>query len=90
MLSVLVVAEWSYQSWGEKVLPITNRDADFTTWEWVDLHSGYYFSEVVSYLRGLLNKEGTLLDEEGRSKCKNAFLRAVQVEEEFFEMAYAP
>ena len=88
MLSVLVVAEWSYQTWGEKVLPFTNRDVDFTTWEWVDLHSGEYFSQVVAYLRGLLDKEGKLIDENGRKKCKNAFLRAVQLEEDFFNMAY--
>mmetsp|Transcript_36212 Transcript_36212/g.87397 ORF Transcript_36212/g.87397 Transcript_36212/m.87397 type:complete len:100 (+) Transcript_36212:650-949(+) len=89
MLSVLVVAEWSYLSWGEKVLSFTNRDVDFTTWEWVDLHSGEYFSQVVSYLRSLLDKEGTLIDEDGRTKCKNAFCYAVQLEEEFFDMAYA-
>lgn len=88
MLSVIVVAEWSYQSWGEKVLPNTNRD-DFTTYEWVDLHSGPYFAEVVSYLRRLLDKEGELLDDGKKSKCEAAFLRAIQLEEDFFEMAYA-
>lgn len=88
MLSVIVVAEWSYQSWGEKVLPTTNRD-DFTCYEWVDLHSGPYFAEVVSYLRGLLDKEGNVLDSEGKKRCKEAFLRAIQLEEDFFEMAYA-
>ncbi|KAL7509173.1 hypothetical protein ACHAXN_006180 [Cyclotella atomus] len=88
MLSVVVVAEWSYQSWGEKLLQTTIRD-DFTTFEWVDLHSGPYFAEVVSYLRGLLDKEGEILDFEGKLKCKEAFLRAVQLEEDFFEMAYA-
>lgn len=87
ILCVLVVCEWSYLSWGEKVLPKTNRD-DFLTYEWVDLHSGDYFNEVVAYLRGLLDKEGTLIDEEGKEKCKVAFLRAVQLEEDFFEMAY--
>lgn len=88
-LSVLVVAEWSYLSWGEKVLAFTNRD-DFTTYEWVDLHSGAHFFEVVGYLRGLLDKEGEILDNEGRNKCKDAFLRTVQLEEDFFDMAYAP
>ncbi len=88
ILSVLVVAEWSYQTWGEKVLPITNKEVEFTTWEWVDLHSGTYFSEVVSYLRRLLDKEGDLLDDGGREKCKKAFLRAIQSEEDFFDMAY--
>ena len=90
ILSVLVVAEWSYLSWGEKVLSFTNRDVDFATWEWVDLHSGVYFSDVVAYLRRLLDKEGSLIDEEGRNKCKNAFLEAVKLEEDFFEMAYTP
>ena len=88
MLSVLVVAEWSYFSWGEKVLAFTNRD-DFTTYEWVDLHSGEYFSEVVAYLRGLLDKEGTLIGDAGKKKCRDAFLRAVRLEEDFFEMAYS-
>ncbi|KAL7535846.1 hypothetical protein ACHAXR_006772 [Thalassiosira sp. AJA248-18] len=88
MLSVLVVAEWSYLSWGEKVLAFTNREVDFTTWEWVDLHSGEYFTEVVAYLRGLLDKEGTLLDGVEKKKCKTAFLRAIQLEEDFFDMAY--
>lgn len=88
MLSVIVVAEWSYQCWGEKVLPNTNRD-DFTTFEWVDLHSGEYFAQVVAYLRGLLDKEGEIIDEEGKKRCKEAFLRAVQLEEDFFEMAYS-
>ncbi|KAL7519422.1 hypothetical protein ACHAWX_004307 [Stephanocyclus meneghinianus] len=88
MLSVIVVAEWIYLSWGEKVLPLTNRD-DFLTYEWVDLHSGSYFAEVVTYLRGLLDKEGELIDEVGKKKCKEAFLHAVQLEEDFFEMAYS-
>merc|ERR1712019_98202 len=34
-LSVLVVCEWSYASWGRKVLSETVRD-DFVTYEWVD------------------------------------------------------
>mmetsp|Transcript_24416 Transcript_24416/g.52776 ORF Transcript_24416/g.52776 Transcript_24416/m.52776 type:complete len:223 (-) Transcript_24416:1339-2007(-) len=88
MLSVLVVAEWSYLSWGEKVLDFTSRD-DFTTYEWVDLHSGEHFAGVVAYLRGLLDQEGTLLDEEGRDKCKDVFLRTVQLEEDFFDMTYS-
>ena len=46
MLSVLVVCEWSYLSWGERVVPITKRSdgATFLTYEWVDLHSGDHFA----------------------------------------------
>lgn len=88
MLSVLVVCEWSYLSWGNRVLSNTNRD-DFLTFEWVDLHSGDAFEGVVEYLRGLLDKEGDLLDEEGRKACERRFEEAVRLEEDFFDNAYA-
>ena len=89
MLAVIVVCEWSYLSWGERVLEKTVRK-DFETYEWVDLHSGDYFRSVVEYLRGLLDKEGELLDQEGRDRCKKRFLQAVQLEEDFFDYACAP
>ena len=88
ILSVLVVCEWSYMTWGERVAPMANRD-HFECYEWVDLHSGDGFTGVVNYLRGLLDKEGDLIDEEGRAKCKSRFLQAVQLEEDFFDNAYA-
>jgi thiaminase/transcriptional activator TenA len=91
MLAVIVVCEWSYQSWGERVLADTVRGTDktaFCTYEWVDLHSGEYFRSVVEYLRGLLDKEGRLLDEEGQQACRKRFLEAVQCEEDFFDHAY--
>jgi thiaminase/transcriptional activator TenA len=88
MLYVLVVCEWSYQSWGELVKNKTVRD-DFELYEWVDLHSGESFAAVVEYLRGLLDKEGTLLDGAGRELCKKRFLQAIQLEEDFFEYAYS-
>lgn len=87
MLSVLVVCEWSYLSWGQAVLSSTNRD-DFVTYEWVDLHTGAYFEGVIAYLRALLDNEGGLIDDESRDKCKRRFLQAVQCEEDFFDNAY--
>jgi len=66
----------------------TNRE-DFVTYEWVDLHAGDYFQRVVEYLRGLLDKEATLLDETGRAACQRRFLQAVQLEEDFFDFAYS-
>mmetsp|Transcript_12845 Transcript_12845/g.17231 ORF Transcript_12845/g.17231 Transcript_12845/m.17231 type:complete len:221 (+) Transcript_12845:55-717(+) len=88
ILSVLVVCEWSYLSWGQKVENMTNRDS-FVTYEWVDLHCGKYFEGVVNYLRCLLDKEGDMIDDEGRERCKTCFLKAVQLEEEFFDYAYS-
>lgn len=87
MLSVIVVCEWSYLSWGQLVQEVTNRD-DFMTYEWVDLHSGPYFEGVVSYFRNLLDAEGQLMDTEGKSRCQQAFAKAMQLEEDFFENAY--
>jgi thiaminase/transcriptional activator TenA len=88
MLAVLVVCEWSYLTWGQKVQDTTNRD-DFVTYEWVDLHSGEFFESVVDYLRGLLDKEGTLIDETDKQACQERFLQAIQLEEDFFNHAYS-
>eukprot|EP00566_Odontella_aurita_P024454 CAMPEP_0113554392 /NCGR_PEP_ID=MMETSP0015_2-20120614/16124_1 /TAXON_ID=2838 /ORGANISM="Odontella" /LENGTH=100 /DNA_ID=CAMNT_0000455529 /DNA_START=509 /DNA_END=811 /DNA_ORIENTATION=+ /assembly_acc=CAM_ASM_000160 len=87
ILSVLVVCEWSYLSWGSRVLGKTKRTR-FECFEWVDLHSGDTFEGVVQYLRGLLDKEGDLLDEEGRRACERRFVDAVSLEEAFFGSAY--
>eukprot|EP00977_Amphora_coffeiformis_P018849 scaffold6761_cov159-Amphora_coffeaeformis.AAC.2 len=87
MLSVITVCEWSYLSWGNLVKDKTVRD-DFVTYEWVDLHTGEAFEELVEYLRGLLDKECTLISHSEREKCKERFLQAVQLEEDFFNMPY--
>mmetsp|Transcript_25441 Transcript_25441/g.51675 ORF Transcript_25441/g.51675 Transcript_25441/m.51675 type:complete len:217 (+) Transcript_25441:45-695(+) len=89
MLAVLVVAEWSYQSWGERVLPVAVKEP-FTCREWVDLHSGDYFDSVVEYLRGLLDATVDALSAAERTKVEAAFLRAVDIEVAFFDNAYAP
>merc|ERR1719232_1939675 len=88
MLTVVVVCEWSYLTWGERVLSKTVRD-NFFTYEWVDLHSGTYFTNFVEYLRNLLDKEGELMDSSARNSCKEIFLQAFQLEEEFFDYAYS-
>lgn len=88
MLSVIVVCEWSYLSWGNIVKDATNRN-DFLCYEWVDLHSGDDFTALVAYLRGLLDKEGLVISSDDRMACRKRFLEAVQLEEDFFNMAYS-
>lgn len=87
MLAVLVVCEWSYLCWGERVAATAVRD-DFCYYEWIDLHSGPAFQNVVKYLRGLLDEEGKRLDDTGKATVMQRFLQAVQLEEDFFESAY--
>ena len=88
MLSVIVVCEWSYLSWATRVVPQTNRD-DFVTFEWINLHSGPAFEGVVAYFQKMLNQEGPELDAELRAKCQQRFIQAVQLEIDFFDMAYS-
>ena len=87
MLAVIVVCEWSYLSWGQRVEKETVRN-DFVNYEWVDLHTGRDFEAVVQYLRGLLDREGDLISGEEKSLCQQRFLQAVQLEEDFFDFAY--
>jgi len=103
MLAVIVVCEWSYLSWGQNVLRAAEEGGakvcrdNFVTYEWVDLHSGPAFEGVISYLRELLDREGERLkllpDDENSKKrlaaCERRFLEAVQIEEDFFDYAYA-
>jgi len=87
MLSVLVVCEWSYQSWGERVLPSSTAEPWWCR-EWVALHSGEYFGSVVGYLRGLLDREAAKLSDSELVGARARFMQAVEVENAFFDMAY--
>lgn len=87
MLAVLVVAEWSYQSWGERVLPFAVAEP-FYFREWVDLHSGPYFGSVVAYLRRLLDAEAAYMTEAELAAVHRRFQRATELEFEFFEHCY--
>mmetsp|Transcript_36621 Transcript_36621/g.105364 ORF Transcript_36621/g.105364 Transcript_36621/m.105364 type:complete len:232 (+) Transcript_36621:61-756(+) len=86
MLAVLVVAEWSYLSWGERVLP-QRPSEPFWCYEWIDLHSGEGFQGVVAYLRGLLDKEVAALSAQDVARCQETFLETVRLEKAFFDMA---
>lgn len=91
MLAVLVVCEWSYQTWGERVLTIANaanEELPFYCREWIDLHSGTYFGSVVEYLRGLLDREAATLVETELMAVRTRFVEAVQAELDFFDSCY--
>lgn len=89
MLAVIVVCEWSYLSWAQRVCSdqAIVRDS-FVFFEWIDLHFGSQFEAVVEYLRTLLDKEALLLNDNERAVCKQRFLQTVQLELDFFEDAY--
>ncbi|CAK9065736.1 unnamed protein product [Durusdinium trenchii] len=86
MLAVLLVCEWTYLSWAQAVEEEALRE-NFVLYEWIDLHT--CLVDVVAYLQRLLDKEGELLTAAERQRCHDRFLQAVQLEEDFFENAYA-
>lgn len=88
MLAVLVVAEWVYLSWATPVNP-PKQDLPFWFAEWITLHAGEGFEGVVEYLRGQLDKTWETLDQEARQEVESLFLRAVELERDFFDAAYS-
>lgn len=88
MLAVLVVAEWSYLSWGERYV---GYDESLPFWfaEWIDLHSGDMFASVIAYLREQLDKAWVDLSTEQQEKVADTFKQAVACELAFFNAAYS-
>lgn len=88
MLSVLVVAEWVYLDWAS---PFESRADDLPFWlgEWITLHSGEGFEQVVAYLRGQLDTVWGGLDYDARKDVTATFTEAVRLERAFFDAAWA-
>ncbi len=88
MLAVLVVAEWVYLSWASPENP-PKPDLPFWFAEWITLHAGEGFEGVVEYLRGQLDKTWPTLTPEAQAEVTRLFHRAVELEKDFFDAAYA-
>lgn len=88
MLAVLVVAEWVYLCWASPVNP-PKEDLPFWFAEWITLHAGEGFEGVVEYLRGQLDKVWPTLDADAQAEVTRLFHRAIELERDFFDAAYA-
>lgn len=88
MLAVLVVAEWSYLAWATPHHP-PQPGLPFWFAEWIQLHAGADFENVVEYLRGQLDLAWERLDGAARREVEEIFATAVRLEREFFDAAYA-
>ncbi|APX33906.1 TenA family transcriptional regulator [Brachybacterium sp. P6-10-X1] len=83
ILAVLLVTEWLYLDWAQAAP--RPRPESFVHAEWIALHDNPAFVELVSLLRGELDRVGP-----GRADAARArFERAVQLELDFFDQAYA-
>lgn len=88
MLSVLVVAEWIYLDWAS---PFEDRAEGLPFWlgEWITLHPGDGFTQVVAYLRGQLDKAWDTLDAAARADVTATFTEVVRLERAFFDASWA-
>lgn len=88
MLSVLVVAEWIYLDWAT---PFIDRANDLPFWlgEWITLHSGDRFAQVVAYLRDQLDATWDTLDAAAQMDVTETFTQAVLLECKFFDASWA-
>jgi thiaminase (transcriptional activator TenA) len=86
MLAVLVVAEWIYLSWAEKFYP-TEDNLPFYFSEWITLHAGADFENVVEYLRKQLDVIWINLNSQERANVEHVFCEAVALERAFFDVS---
>lgn len=88
MLAVLVVAEWVYLDWAT---PFEDRADDLPFWlgEWITLHSGDGFAQVVAHLRAQLDATWERLGNAARAEVTETFTQAVRLERTFFDASWA-
>lgn len=82
-LAVLNVAEWLYLDWASRAP--TPLPANFVHAEWITLHDNADFRAFVAFLRAELDRVGPASTDEVR----DFFQRAVHLELDFFDSAYA-
>jgi len=87
-LSVLVVAEWLYSSWAKR--ETANLPPLFVHAEWITLHNNPFFNDFVGWLRSELDRVAPMQDATTQARSADLFARAVKLEHEFFDGAYAP
>ncbi|WP_367176532.1 TenA family protein [Haloarcula rubripromontorii] len=96
-LSVLVPAEWIYESWATAAAaahgdpdgpPSAGMGLPFYFAEWVDLHAVDSFVAFVDWLRGELDAVGPTLSPCREARVASLFDRTVALERQFFETAY--
>lgn len=82
ILAVLLVTEWLYLDWASRAP--SPRPESFVHAEWIALHDGPGFRDLVDFLRAELDAA----EIEDPERVRSFFARTVQLENEFFDAAY--
>lgn len=86
-LAVLLPAEWVYEEWAAAVADESPARPYLDGW--IRLHANEGFRAFVGWLREELDREGAAASPRRRRRLERLFGRAVTLEVEFFESAYA-
>jgi len=86
MLAVLVVAEWSYLSWAQRLTPAAGIDPHYR--EWIALHDNPDFEAFVGWLRRRLDEEATDVDAETFKAVVRRFQEMTRLEQAFFDACW--
>lgn len=87
-LAVIVPAEWIYLTWATAVAD--DDPSAFYFDEWIDLHTGDAFADVVDWLRSELDREGEMASTRRQNRIARLFERTVALEVAFFDAADDP
>ncbi|NGP88687.1 TenA family protein [Fodinibius halophilus] len=86
IITVFIVAEWSYLSWASR---ISERSySKFYFGEWVSLHANPEFRSFVDWLRNQLDQIGPTLSTERQQEISELFEQSLDCEQAFFDSAY--
>jgi thiaminase/transcriptional activator TenA len=87
-LTLLVVSEWTYLDWAQRVVRRYGLPKTPLYREWVDLHSAPAFADFVAWLRGRLDALGETLPPHARQGVAGVFAATLLHETRFWEAAY--
>ncbi len=87
MLAVLVVTEWVYLAWAQRVRPAA--DLDPLNREWIGLHDNPDFAAFVAWLRERLDAEAGALPGPAFARVAARFRAAVALERRFHDACWA-
>lgn len=86
MLAVLVVTEWVYLAWAERIHAAGDIDRFYK--EWVGLHDNPDFVGFVGWLRQRLDEEALALPDPDFARMAERFRTAVRLERDFHDACW--
>lgn len=87
LAAALLPCMWGYAEIGQ-TLAAEGRSPDDRYARWVDMYASAEFGELADWCRGLVDRLGAALADEGRARLERAFLTSSRYELAFWEMAW--